>query len=99
MPSKIQERPLPNPELLARANLPPSLTSWLRDLVQTLSFFISDIRYLQNEGKQTLAQLDVLENEPTSPQNGMVAYADGSNWDPGAGEGFYGYENGAWVKL
>lgn len=41
----------------------------------------------------------VLGVEPRRPQNGMIAYADGVEWDPGSGEGFYGYEAGAWVKL
>ena len=36
---------------------------------------------------------------PAKPFNGMLVYADGANWNPGAGLGFYGYENGAWVKL
>lgn len=36
---------------------------------------------------------------PAKPLNGMLVYADGTNWNPGAGLGFYGYENGAWIKL
>lgn len=37
---------------------------------------------------------------PPKPRNGMIAYADGVDWNPAAaGEGFHGYENGAWVKL
>ena len=37
---------------------------------------------------------------PPKPRDGMIAYADGTNWNPAAaGEGFHGYENGAWVKL
>jgi len=36
---------------------------------------------------------------PAKPENGVVAYANGTDWDPGSGEGFYGYENGGWVKL
>ncbi len=37
--------------------------------------------------------------EPEKPVNGMIAYADGTSWNPGSGEGFYGYQAGAWVKL
>ena len=44
-------------------------------------------------------QLDVLHVAPAKPQNGLIVYADGTNWNPGSGVGFYGYENGAWVKL
>ena len=36
---------------------------------------------------------------PTKPRNGMLVYSDGTDWNPGSGEGFYGYEAGAWVKL
>lgn len=36
---------------------------------------------------------------PLRPENGVIAYADGVNWNPGSGEGFYGYEAGAWAKL
>lgn len=34
-----------------------------------------------------------------SPAEGMVAYADGSSWDPGDGEGLYVYKNAAWRRL
>jgi hypothetical protein len=43
--------------------------------------------------------LPALAAEPTRIRNGMIVYADGSNWNPGSGEGFYGREGGAWVKL
>lgn len=43
--------------------------------------------------------LPTLAAAPSSPSNGMIAYADGTGWNPGSGEGFYGYEAGAWVKL
>ncbi len=34
---------------------------------------------------------------PSKPRDGMVVYADGTNWNPGSGEGFYQRVNGAWV--
>lgn len=40
-----------------------------------------------------------LAAEPAKPENGVIVYADGTNWNPGSGQGFYGYENGSWVKL
>jgi len=40
-----------------------------------------------------------LTSPPSNPDDGDLAYADGSGWDPGSGEGFYGYEAGTWVKL
>jgi hypothetical protein len=43
--------------------------------------------------------LDILTEAPSAPRNGMIVYADGTSWNPGAGAGFYGYEGGLWVKL
>ena len=37
--------------------------------------------------------------EPDKLYNGLVAYADGSNWNPGSGRGVYAYENGSWKLL
>lgn len=45
--------------------------------------------------------LDVSNVAPTSPQQGDIRYADGTNWNPvSGGEGIYFYNSaGAWVKL
>jgi hypothetical protein len=44
--------------------------------------------------------LDVQNVAPTKPQQGDIRYADGSDWDPGSGEGIYFYNAaGAWTKL
>lgn len=37
--------------------------------------------------------------QPSYVYDGMIVYADGTSWNPGSGEGFYGRVNGAWVKL
>jgi len=43
---------------------------------------------------------EILHIEPTGKlYDGMVRYADGTDWNPGSGEGFYGREGAAWVKL
>ena len=31
--------------------------------------------------------------------DGRIAYADGTGWDPGSGEGFYGFFDGAWNDI
>lgn len=42
----------------------------------------------------------VHSREPDKPRQGQMVYADGTNWDPGSGEGVYYYSaGGAWVKL
>lgn len=37
--------------------------------------------------------------EPNKLYNGLVAYADGTNWNPGSGRGVYAWENGVWKLL
>jgi hypothetical protein len=34
---------------------------------------------------------------PPKPRDGMIVYADGTDWNPGSGEGFYERIAGAWV--
>ena len=36
---------------------------------------------------------------PTRTEDGMIRYADGTNWNPGSGEGMYAYFNAQWNKL
>ena len=50
-------------------------------------------------GFQGMHVLDVLGSEPPKAQEGMLAYADGTNWNPGSGKGVYVYNGTAWVKL
>ena len=57
-----------------------------------------------NRLSDVLFNLDVFRLEPTNvapkkPRNGDIRYADGTNWDPGSGEGIYAYTNDAWAKL
>ena len=43
--------------------------------------------------------LQELNVEPSKPRAGQIALADGTNWDPGQGAGFYGFRNSAWKLL
>ena len=36
---------------------------------------------------------------PDKPREGMIVYADGTSWNPGAGKGCYEYRGAAWFKL
>mgnify|MGYP000122881985 CR=1 FL=1 len=36
---------------------------------------------------------------PAKPRDGMVVLADGTNWNPGSGGGFYGYRASVWRFL
>jgi hypothetical protein len=44
-------------------------------------------------------RLPELHVEPAKPRTGMIVLADGTDWDPGSGAGFYGYRGGAWHLL
>lgn len=33
-----------------------------------------------------------LNAAPIRPRNGMIRLADGTNWNPGSGRGYYGYD-------
>lgn len=44
-------------------------------------------------------QLRELNVEPTKPKNGMLARADGINWNPGDGTGLYLREGDQWKKV
>ena len=36
---------------------------------------------------------------PAKPREGMLAVADGTDWNPGSGKGLYEYRNSSWAKL
>jgi microcystin-dependent protein len=44
-------------------------------------------------------QLDARAAAPERLEDGMVAYADGTNWNPGSGAGPYMYVGSAWVAM
>ena len=47
-----------------------------------------------------LMQVPVWNEEPPKPRQGQLAYADGTNWNPGAGgAGVYVFTGSAWSKL
>jgi hypothetical protein len=43
--------------------------------------------------------MPVTTKPPTSVTEGMLRYADGTEWNPGSGKGVYIYNGTAWVKL
>ena len=46
-------------------------------------------------GKVEDIQLVELHVAPERPREGMIVMADGTDWDPGSGQGMYGRINGA----
>lgn len=72
---------------------PSGLKAWIADQLRRVAAEFSNVQ-------STTVTVAILGVAPLRPRNGMIAYADGVEWDPtGAGAGFYGYEGGAWVKL
>jgi hypothetical protein len=59
------------------------------------------VRLARNLGaEQDFVWLRPLPAAPSKPREGMVANADGTNWNPGGtGAGLYQYLASAWVKL
>jgi len=43
--------------------------------------------------------LEKVHNVVDKPRDGILVYADGTNWDPGNGEGLYQYQSGFWVLI
>ena len=50
---------------------------------------------------QATFRLERIHEAPQRPRGGDSRYADGSNWNPGSGEGIYFFKEStsAWVKL
>jgi hypothetical protein len=66
-------------------------------------FLRRELASVQRSGNRAdpFAELDVLHAAPDKVRAGMVVYADGTNWNPGSGEGIYRRDkaNAAWVFL
>lgn len=48
------------------------------------------------EEAETFVHFSVLHRVPAKLSDGILAFADGSDWDPGSGRGLYLYNAGAW---
>jgi|SRR5262245_32842184 len=82
------------PSFIAPAPAPATeegraITAWV------LEAFAAQGRALQEFETIKLQESNV---EPIRPREGLAAFADGSNWDPGSGRGFYVYQDGTWTK-
>lgn len=67
------------------------LPNWLQQELQRISSsFFEPV---------TSIRLSPQAVEPEKVVVGTIVYADGTNWDPGAGSGVYLYGDSGWVKL
>ena len=73
------------------------------ELAQLSQFLQSEIERITDglESPFTHQLLEPLAVEPArrSTTQAMVVYADGTNWDPGSGEGIYAFYGSSWKKL
>lgn len=74
---------------------PPSITS-VEDLLKWVQ---EEFNKIAQQDPEITVQFEVLNVAPGKPRDGMVVFADGTNWNPGAGRGLYERRAGAWVKL
>lgn len=47
----------------------------------------------------SLGHLDKTHVAPNKPRDGDIRFADGTNWNPGSGQGVYAYYGAAWHLL
>lgn len=69
----------------------PTWSSWF----QKLYTFYKEVMQGIDTGGQYFGKA-----APSSPKTGTIAYADGTNWDPGSGAGYYYYTvGGTWKYM
>lgn len=67
------------------------------DDVQMLRRRVENLEHLQDELRESFFVTS--HTPPLKPQEGTIRRADGVDWNPGSGAGFYEYVNGGWAKL
>ena len=71
---------------------PTEFRIWILDEFRHLSDTLSEL-------ETDTVLLKEWNAEPVKLYNGLVVYADGTNWNPGSGRGVYAYESGSWKLL
>ena len=66
------------------------LLAYLQDELSKIAQELSEVKALE------LREVHV---EPTRQRDGMIVSADGTDWNPGSGEGAYEFWGGTWHKL
>lgn len=69
------------------------------DPAQLPGFLLQELQNIARSVDTSVITLQPLNQAPARPQAGTIALADGVNWNPGSGAGFYGYRSGGWQFL
>lgn len=70
------------------------------DTVTLMQYLLRELEQIERAFTEfDTLQLKQLNAAPDRIRDGMIVYADGTNWNPGSGEGYYGYYASAWHKL
>jgi len=69
------------------------------DTPVSLAVFLRRLMLSIREEFSSLYSMPITSVAPAKEVEGMLRYADGTAWDPGAGKGVYVYDGTAWVKL
>jgi len=66
-------------------------------------YVVNELKRLANVVlNQAIFRLEVTNEAPSRPRTGDIRFADGTNWDPGSGEGIYFADTASppvWTKL
>lgn len=75
---------------------PPPQTDSVRDLINAIWPFLESV-----SSEFYYMRIERVHAAPAKPQDGQLAYADGSDWNPGSGRGVYRYDSTSvgWVLL
>lgn len=72
----------------------------LRTLEEAVAYFKRELDNLERAFILALQNpLDELHAAPAKVFTGLTVLADGTDWNPGSGQGVYTYYAGAWHKL
>lgn len=68
---------------------------------QIINWIMEELRAISRAAAETTElELRPSGRAPEKPREGMIVFADGTNWDPGGGKGAYVYHEGTgWVKM
>jgi hypothetical protein len=70
----------------------------LEDVARWGEEVIQAIETAWNEQRKYLELVEI-HAEPSRLYDGLTVLADGTNWNPGSGQGVYTYYNSGWHKL